>query len=102
RLFYGLGPGHYHIARYWRKGLSWEFKTGFLPYRKFRRVVSAINPAAYQKLSQNKVAEKAILQLLAIPTPAFVGSLHCERGMSASGDRLNNAEDLYQLLQSTT
>jgi hypothetical protein len=98
KLVYGLGPGHYHTARYWRKDLSWDFKTGFWPYRKFRRVVSRLNPPSYQKLSQNKVCEKALLQLLHIPTPRFIGSLHVQRGLSASGTRLTGADDLHALL----
>lgn len=100
RLVYGLGPGFYHTARFWRKDLPWDFKTGFLPYSKFRRVVSAINPPSYQKMSQDKVCEKAILQLLGIPTPRFVGSLHHQRGLSPSGGSLTDAGELYHLLQS--
>ncbi len=98
RLFYGLGPGFYHTARFWRKGLPWAFKTGFWPYGKFRGVLNKINPPSYQKMSQDKVCEKAILQLVGIPTPQFFGSLHHKRGLSASGNRLTNADELHQLL----
>ncbi len=98
RMFYGLGPGFYHTTRFWRKDLPWRFKTGFWPYRKFRRVVSAINSPFYQKMSQDKVCEKAILHLFGIPSPRFVGSLHHQRGMSPTGSSLTNAEELYHLL----
>lgn len=98
KLFYGLGPGHYHTARYWRRELPWSFKTGFWPYRKFRAVVSALNPPVYQKMSQHKVCEKAILQLLNIPSPQFRGHLHPARGLTATGTPLKNAADLEQLL----
>ncbi|MEX1198517.1 MAG: sugar-transfer associated ATP-grasp domain-containing protein [Pseudohongiellaceae bacterium] len=98
KLFYGLGPGHYHTARYWRKTLPWAFKTGFWPYRKFRRVVSAINFPPYHKLSQHKVCEKAILQLVGIPTPRFIGNLHHQRGRSLSGDCLTSPGELQDLL----
>lgn len=98
KLFHGLGPGHYHTARYWRRELSWKFKTGFWTYRKFRRVVSTINSPFYQKVSQNKVCEKAVLSLLGIPTPTFIGSLHDQRGLSLSGGPLTGAADLEQLL----
>lgn len=98
RLVYGLGPGFYHTARFWRRDLPWAFKTGFLPYSKFRRVVGAINPPSYQKMSQDKVCEKAILQLVGIPTPRFIGSLHHRRGLSATGSSLTSAEALQQLL----
>jgi hypothetical protein len=98
KLVYGLGPGHYHAARYWRKGLPWAFKKGFWPYQKFRRVISEINPPPYQKLSQNKFSEKAVLQLVSIPTPRFIGRLHHQRGLSSSGQRLTNAGELGDLL----
>jgi len=98
KLVYGLGPGHYHSARYWRQGLPWKFKTGFWPYKKFRHFVSTINPPAYQKLSQNKVCEKAILHLVNIPTPLFLGNLHYQHGVSSSGHRLTGATELRDLL----
>lgn len=101
KLFYGLGPGHYHIARYWRKELSWRYKTGFWPYPKFRRFVGKLNPPTYQKLSQNKVCEKALLQMGNIPSPTFIGRLHYRQGFSATGEELHCAADLDALLRST-
>lgn len=98
RLFYGLGPGFYHTARFWRKDLSWEFKTGFWPYKKFRHIVNRINSPSYQKLSQHKVSEKAILQLVGVPTPRFIGNLHHQRGRSSSGTSLTSVEELRTLL----
>lgn len=100
RLFHGLGPRHYHTARYWRKELPWEFKTGFWNYKKFRRFVKTLNPPAYQKLSQNKISEKAVLQLLKIPTPMFLGWLHFRLGVAVTGEKLNSGVDLTRLLQS--
>jgi hypothetical protein len=99
RLFYGLGPRHYHIARYWRRELQWNFKTGFWNYKKFRRFVRKLNPLAYQKTSQNKISEKAVLQLLDIPTPKFLGRLHIQLGIACTGARLVSSEDLDQLLR---
>ncbi|MCR9186200.1 MAG: hypothetical protein NXH81_12450 [Halieaceae bacterium] len=98
RVLYGLGPGHYHVARYWRRDLPWRFKSGFWTYKKFRHHVNTLNPPAYQKLSQNKISEKAILQLVGIPTPRFLGRLHNRVGVTATGSRLVNADDLTQLL----
>lgn len=98
KLIYGLGPGHYHTARYWRKGLSWGFKTGFWPYAKYSRFVATLNPPAYQKLSQNKISEKALLQLLGIPSPRLVGRLHSRYGVSSTGTPLTSAADLHELL----
>jgi len=98
RLVYGLGPRHYHIARYWRRGLPWAFKTGFWTYKKFRRFVSKLNPPAYQKISQNKISEKGVLELLKIPTPRFLGHLHAQLGVAKTGARLINDKDLTELL----
>ena len=98
KVVYGLGPGYYHTARFWRKDLPWDFKTGSWPYKKFRRIVNRINPPSYQKMSQDKVCEKAILQLVGIPTSRFIGSLHHQRGLSPSGQRLTGPDELYQLL----
>lgn len=100
RLVYGLGPRHYHVARYWRRDLPWSFKTGFWTYKKFRRFVGTLNPPAYQKLSQNKISEKAILELLKIPSPRFLGRLHAELGIDHTGERLTNSADLKKLLLS--
>lgn len=99
RLFYGLGPRHYHVARYWRRELPWNFKTGFWNYKKFRRFVRKLNPLAYQKTSQNKISEKAVLQLLEIPTPKFLGRLHVQLGIACTGAKLVSGEDLEQLLR---
>lgn len=98
RVFYGLGPGFYHAAKFWRKDVTWDFKTGFWPYKKFRQVINKINPPQYQKLSQHKVCEKAILQLVGIPTPQFIGSLHAQRGRTFAGESLTCAEELQALL----
>jgi len=98
KLVYGLGPGYYHSARLWRSELPWSFKTGFWPYKKFRRFISTINPPAYQKLSQNKLSEKAILSLVHLPTATFLGHLHHQYGLSRSGKKLNNAHQLGELL----
>ena len=46
------------------------------------------------------MCEKAILQLLEIPTPRFIGSLHHCRGLSLSGEKLTGPDELYQLLMS--
>lgn len=102
KLLYGLGPGHYQTARYWRRELPWSFKTGFWPYPKFRAFVSKLNPPSYQKISQHKVCEKAVLQLLKIPSPAFIGRLHRQSGIASSGTALKNSTDLEQLLLANT
>ncbi|HZR03846.1 MAG TPA: sugar-transfer associated ATP-grasp domain-containing protein, partial [Burkholderiales bacterium] len=66
--------------------------------REYRRVIDALNPGQYRKLSQNKIAEKAILSLLSVPTPKFVGRLNAQDGVTRSGDPLNTAHDLQALI----
>ncbi len=98
KLVHGLGPGLYHTARFWRRDVPWHFKRGFWPYHRFRRFIATINPPAYQKLSQNKFCEKAILTLSSVPTAQFLGHLHHQRGIAASGGKLTNAAELDSLM----
>ena len=95
-----MGPRHYHVARHWRRELAWEFKTGFWNYPKFRRFLNTLNPPAYQKISQSKLSEKAVLELLKIPTPRFLGRFHAHLGVAETGARLINSTDLTELLHS--
>jgi hypothetical protein len=74
--------------------------TRHLSFRQFETRVAALNPVAYRKLSQNKVAEKAILTLMGIPTPRFIGFLHPDDGRDASGAPLRGADDLERLFGS--
>ncbi len=99
-LFRGLGPGYYLFGRFWRREIPFREKLRHLGVRAYRREVNKINPAAYQKLTQHKVAEKALLSLFAIPTPKFMGFLHATRGYSLDGGVLSNGSDLDRLLVS--
>lgn len=96
--FRGVGPGYYHTAGFWRRELSWRDKTLHLSAREYRRVVDRLNPASYRKLSQNKIAEKAILSLFRIPTPRFVGRIHSRIGCDVSGRPLRSVADLERLV----
>lgn len=98
KLCYGLGPGHYHTARYWRRGLSWDFKKGYWTYKKYHNCLHRINDPLYYKISQNKISEKAVLQLFNIPGTAFIGHLHRERGLLATGAPLRGSGDLQAWL----
>jgi len=94
---HGLGPGYYHLAGFWRRDLTWRDKTSQLTEPEFQRRIGRLNPDPYRKLSHNKLAEKAILSLFAIPTPRFLGRLHARVGLDASGRPLRNAFDLARL-----
>jgi len=97
RALHGVGPLYYHTAGFWRRGLSWKSKTSQLSSRAYRSRLRLLNPAAYRKLSQNKIPEKAILTLFGIPTPRFLGRLHARLGRDSTGLPLLNAVDLERL-----
>jgi hypothetical protein len=96
--FRRLGPGFYLFARYWRKCIPLQHKLRNLNEKSFYRKIAKINNLDYRKLSQHKVAEKALLSLFSIPTPRFWGFLHKTNGLSCRGARLCNAEDMKHLL----
>lgn len=93
----GIGPNYYHYAGFWRREVSWKDKTSHLGTRAYRKFINRVNPAAYRKLSQNKVSEKALLSLFGIPTAGFVGLLDPSHGHAADGQPLRSAADLARL-----
>ncbi len=90
----GLGPGYYHFGRFWRREIPLRDKLRHLNEADYQHAVARLNPEPYQKFSQHKVAEKALLNALSVPTPTFYGHLHRIKGVTAQGDRLTNAEEL--------
>src|SRR5690625_3408196 len=98
RTLHGVGPGYYHTAGFWRRGLSWREKTSQLGARAYQRRIMKLNPAAYHKLSGNKIAEKALLNLFDIPTPRFLGRLEARAGRDSAGRPLRDASDLEQIV----
>jgi len=95
----GVGPGYYHMAGMWRRELRWADKTSHLNVLEYRRALKRLNPEAYRKLSQNKIAEKAILSLFNLPTPRFLGRLCATVGLDASGKRLVCSADLADFVE---
>jgi hypothetical protein len=73
RVVRGMGPNYYQMGGFWRRDISWQQKFGHLNVAEYKRALRHLNPDAYRKLSQHKVAEKAILSLFDIPTPRFLG-----------------------------
>jgi len=95
----GVGPGYYQMAGFWQRDLSWRDKAGQLSAREYRRVIERLNPEHYRKLSQNKVAEKAILTLFGLPTPRFLGRLCAGVGLDADALRMRDVGDLRRVLR---
>lgn len=99
RVWRGVGPGYYHTAGFWRRGLRWADKAAQLSAAEYRRVIGRLNPVAYRKLSQNKVAEKAIISLFGLPTPRFIGRIAAADGLDREGRPLRNAGELAALIR---
>lgn len=100
-MFYGVRPGYYHASGFWRRSIPWKDKRGHITGRRFGKLVDSLNHPRYHKLSQHKVVEKALLQLLNIPTPRYLGYLNAGSGRCADGSPLTGADDLMRLVNNT-
>jgi hypothetical protein len=98
-LLRDVGPRYYHTAGFWRCSLKWNDKINHLNAREYRRFIDRVNPVEYRKLSQNKVAEKAIITLFDVPTPRFLGRLAPSIGLDRQGGSLRNATELSMLIR---
>jgi hypothetical protein len=101
-LLRGIGPRYYHLARFWRPGIPLRTKLAHYSDGRYRREIARLNPAAYQKCSQHKVVEKAVLALFGLPTPRFLGFYHVLRGRTAASGLLRGSHDLEVLLRERT
>jgi len=93
-----LGPMLYYEARLWSKDYTMKQKMRFMSGQRYHKRISELNPPSYQKLSQHKLAEKALLTLLGVPTPKFLGYLHSVEGCTPDFVPLNTAEALRSML----
>ncbi len=100
-LYRRNGPGYYHLGRFWRQEISLKAKLRHLSERQYIRQVSTINNPLYQKISQHKISEKAMLRLFNIPTPRFFGCFHAIHGRTHNNRPLRDSNDLTALLQTT-
>jgi hypothetical protein len=94
----GVGLGYYQTAGFWRRDLPWKVKAGQLSAKEYRAAVGALNPTAYRKLSQYKVAEKALLRLFKVPCSEYLGLYSASNGQSAEGNPLKSPQDLTNFL----
>jgi hypothetical protein len=94
----GIGPGYYVDGAWWRVEVSFADKWRHMNRREYRHFLARHNPAEYRKASQHKVVEKAVLQMMGLPTAGFVGFLHSMRGRTVDGSPLTTASDLRLLL----
>lgn len=93
----GIGPGYYLQACWWRPEVPFGEKWSHANRKEYNTFIDRWNSRPYQKSSQHKVIEKAVLQLLGVPTPEFIGFLHPQRGTRADGTALRGLTDLERL-----
>ncbi|MEZ5523857.1 MAG: sugar-transfer associated ATP-grasp domain-containing protein [Pseudomonadales bacterium] len=96
---YRLGPGFYHRARFWRRDMPFREKTRYRLGQPYLDAVAKINHPRYETVSQNKICEKAMLALFAIPTAPFLGCFHDQTGRTVDGMPLCSGDDLLALLE---
>jgi hypothetical protein len=93
-----IGVEYYQMAGMWRREMPWSEKVGHLGTRAYLRALASANPMPYRKLSQHKLAEKALLTLLGIPTPRFLGFAHTRGGRTAAGAPLSTPVDFERFI----
>lgn len=98
-LFRKIGPGYYLQARWWRPEIPFQDKWLHTNKKEYNQFIDRWNDRHYQKTSQHKVVEKAVLQLLSVPTPEFIGFLNNRAGVQKSGQPLRTFEDFIKLCQ---
>jgi hypothetical protein len=98
RLLYGLGPGYYQMAGFWDRSVTWHDKVRHLSVDEYRKRLATLNPFSYRKLSQHKLAEKALFRALCIPTPEYLGYFHASCGRTADNMPLVDAASLERFL----
>ncbi|MFP3982481.1 MAG: sugar-transfer associated ATP-grasp domain-containing protein [Desulfurivibrionaceae bacterium] len=99
-LMKGIGPGYYHSAQLWHKDKTWKYKLGWISEKKYRKRVYQYNPRPYQKISQNKLPEKALLTLFKMPTAECFGYFHPLHGRDFQGRPFCCGADVLRLLSS--
>ena len=94
-----IGPGYYVSGAWWRTDISFSDKWNHMNRGEYRRFIARHNPAAYQKISQHKLVEKAVLTLQGVPTPRFIGYVEAGSGRGAGGQAIGSVGDLEILLR---
>ncbi|MBV2127708.1 sugar-transfer associated ATP-grasp domain-containing protein [Arsukibacterium indicum] len=94
-----LGPRYFVVAGMARKSFNDADKWLHISAKEYYQALDILNPPLYRKLTQSKLSEKALYQLLHIPTAPMLGYFHPINGVTASGAPLTTAEALNQLLQ---
>jgi hypothetical protein len=91
------GPAYYQMAALWRRDRGWSDIVGHWSYRRYLAEIDRLNHTGYRKISQYKLAEKAYLTQLGVPTPRLIGFLDPATGRDTRGLPLRDARDLERL-----
>ncbi|MAD74803.1 MAG: hypothetical protein CML20_08460 [Rheinheimera sp.] len=94
-----LGPRYFVVAGMARKNFKEADKWQHISAREYYHALDKLNPPLYRKLTQSKLSEKALYQLLHIPTAQMLGYFHPINGVTESGATLTTAGALEQLLK---
>jgi len=100
RCLNGLPPSDYLLGHLDRADILWDEKWNHLGHRQYEEFLWQLNDPAYRKISQNKLAEKALLETLGLPTPRFRGLFSACAGRCSAGSALKSAKDLELLFLS--
>jgi len=92
-----LGPRYFVVAGMARRGFPAQAKWRHISASSYYSALDILNPLAYRKLTQNKLAEKALYQVLNIPTATLLGFYQPYSGVAA-GEPLKTVEQFEVFL----
>lgn len=92
-----LGPSYFLQGKFWNPEIPFSDKWQHANRNEYLHIINRWNPRPYQKASQHKVIEKAILTLMNVPTPRFIGFLHEQCGVTSTGNALKSLQDFQNL-----
>jgi hypothetical protein len=99
KLRHGIGVNYYQTAGFFRQDIPWTDKAAHLGAERLVARLERLNPVPYRKLSQHKLAEKALLTLLGVPTPAYLGYVHAIAGRTAAGQPLRTVDEFEHFVE---
>lgn len=96
----GLGPRYFVLAGMARPEFPRRDRWQHISNGEFHRALDVLNPPAYRKLTQSKLAEKGLYELLGIPSPRLLAHYHPESGYARDFGALCSPAAFERWLQS--
>lgn len=96
----GLGPRYYVTAGMARGDFPKADKWLHISPSRYRKALDILNPPTYRKLTQNRLYEKALYNVMHIATVRMRGYYHPQRGTTDYGLPLKEEKQLDDLLGS--